>query len=62
MPCLWQDGSAEQGEGGKSGIGRRGGVDGGVDPHMFPARKKEVRSCNSFALFTNSSDKLKNRQ
>ena len=47
--------------GGKSGTGRGVGW-GGVDPHMFPARKKEAGSCNSFALFTSSSGKLKNQQ
>ena len=43
-PCLWQDGSAEQGE----GVVKVGLEGGGVDPHMFPSKKERSRELQQF--------------
>ena len=50
-PCLWRDGSAEQG-----GVVAIEGLEGGVVGRevtrtWFPARKK-ARNCNSFAFIS----------
>ena len=46
-PCLWQDGSAEQGEGVVK-VGLEWGGWGGVDPHMFPSKKERSRELQQF--------------
>ena len=55
-PCLWKDGSAEQGK----GVVKEG-VEGGEEPRTyFPPDGKRQESCNSFAfIVTGSSGKLK---